>query len=769
MDHGEAVTTFAGMNPSLSNRSLSVLHILLLCISASQAQVDLLFDGNVPVDRQGVPLSLAWSGGINYTQVGQIDLDQDGLKDLFFFDRTGNKVTTLLNTGGSGTGSYVLTRSYDHVWPFAELHDWVLLRDYDCDGKEDIFTYSLAGFSVYRNISTPDGLAFELLTFRAECDFVFTDGTSQVTNLYVSSDDLPGLADVDGDGDMDVLTFSQLGSYVEYYKNLSLETYGTCDSLAFERRNVCWGRFSENVSTNDVTLNADCQFQVPNPEMGEEPAKYTTTDELAQPKAHAGSTVTPIDLDGDGVMDLLLGDISYANIVALGNGGTVDDSFMTSADIAFPNVDNPVNMPVFPGAFYLDVTNDGKRDLLVSPNARSLSQNYESVWFYQNIGTDSAPVFEFQQRDLFQNRMLDFGEGAYPVPFDHNGDGLMDLIVANDGYYHPSGSYIGKLALLENIGTATAPAFSLITDDYMGLSTSGIGVSMYPTFGDVDGDGDLDMYVGDLQGRLHFFRNTATGPVAQFELALPNITNAEGEIIDVGRHATPQFVDLDEDGLVDLIAGEQNGNVNYLRNTGTSAAPAWTLVTDSLGKIRTNTNFTLGHSVPFIYTSDAGEREILVASESGWLWHYTNIEGNLEGTWDLEVMGYLGINEGFRTGLCVHDLTGDGELDLVVGNYRGGLSFWRSDVISDVADRTLPGYPLNAYPNPTTDEVVLEVSESHPKGLVWVVRNALGQQVAEHQATGPRTVLNLEALPDGLYLVRGEGQGQTPSIRIVKE
>ncbi len=645
----------------------------------------------------------------------------------------------------------------------------MLLRDYDCDGKEDIFSYSLAGFAVYRNTSTDQGLSFSLLTGRVECDYVFSDGTSQVTNLFVSSDDLPGLADIDGDGDLDVLTFSQLGSYVEYYKNLSLENYGTCDSLALERRNVCWGRFSENVSTNDVTLNADCEFQVPNPEMGEEPEKVNTLDALGQPKAHAGSTVTPLDLDGDGVMDLLLGDISYANIVALSNGGTVDDSFMTSADNAFPNPQDPVDLPVFPGAFYLDVTNDGKRDLLLSPNARSLSQNFESLWYYQNMGTDAAPVFEFQQRDLFQNRMLDFGEGAYPVPFDHNGDGLVDLIVANDGYYHQSGSYTGKVALLENVGTATAPAFNLITDDYMGLSTSGIGVSMYPTFGDVDGDGDLDMYVGDQQGRIHFYRNTTTGAVAQFELAQANVTYSGGETIDVGRHATPQFVDLDEDGLVDLVAGEQNGNVNYLRNTGTPSAPSWVLVTDSLGRIRTNTIYTLGHSVPVVYTSDVGEREILLGSEAGWLWHYTGLEGNLDGPWDLEVMGFLGLNEGYRTGLCLHDFTGDGELDMVVGNYRGGLSFWRSDVISGDADRSPLSEALRALPNPTQGEVVIESPEPLGAGTTWVVRNALGQVVAQQPAMGSRCVLQLGALPDGLYLVRGEGTTTTSSVRVLKE
>ncbi|MCB0779375.1 MAG: hypothetical protein KDC03_07565, partial [Flavobacteriales bacterium] len=56
-------------------------------------------------------------------------------------------------------------------------------------------------------------------------------------NLFVTQVDVPGIVDVDGDGDLDVLTFSIFGSYMEYHKNLSMELYGTCDSLTFEVRN----------------------------------------------------------------------------------------------------------------------------------------------------------------------------------------------------------------------------------------------------------------------------------------------------------------------------------------------------------------------------------------------------------------------------------------------------------------------------------------------------------------------------------------------------
>ncbi len=737
-----------------------ILNAVLVLITAGTctAQADLQFDGSIPVSRQGANLVMPWAGGINYTQVGQLDLDLDGLKDLFFFDRTGNKITTLLNTGGTGTGAYTLSRAFDTIYPFSELHDWVLLRDYNCDGKEDIFSYSQAGFSVYRNTSTTSGLSFDRLKFRVECDFVFTDGSSQRTNLFISSEDIPGIADIDGDGDLDILTFSQLGSFVEYYKNLSVENHGTCDSLDFVRRNACWGRFAENASTNAITLNSSCDFQVPNPEI-------TGPDD----RAHSGSTVTPLDLDGDGVMDLLLGDISFPNIVALTNGGSVDDSFMTAQDPLFPSNSVGVQVPIFPASFFIDVNGDAKRDLLVCPSARSLAQNYEGVWYYANTGTDAAPVFEFQQTDLFQNRMLDFGEGAYPVPFDHNGDGLMDLVVANDGYYFQTGDNIGKLALLENVGTAEQPAFNLTTDDYMNLSTSGIGNAMYPAFGDVDGDGDLDLYIGDENGKLHFYRNTATGPIAQFTLAQPNVTNTDGADIDVGRYATPQFVDLDQDELPDMVIGEQNGNLNYFRNTGTASQATWTLVTDSLGHVRTNTIYTLGHSVPFVFSNADGEHEILVASESGFLWHYTGIDGNLSGTWTLQDTSYLDLNEGYRAGLCAYDFTGDDELDLVIGNYRGGLSFWRSDLPSTISipersERTT----VVARPNPTAGLVEMLSSDVLLPSASWVVRNALGQTLLRERVQGERTTLDLSKLADGLYTIQVEAPGfRSSPVRVV--
>src|SRR5690606_39222908 len=140
-------------------------------------------------------------------------------------------------------------------------------------------------------------------------------------NLYITDADLPGIADIDGDGDLDVLTFSIWGNILEYHKNLSMELYGHCDSLVYEVRSRCWGDFQESMEGSSLTLNMPCTYNVPNPEMptGEDGAIRPQGSD----RAHAGSTILPLDLDGDGDMDLLLGDLLFPHISALYNGGTV--------------------------------------------------------------------------------------------------------------------------------------------------------------------------------------------------------------------------------------------------------------------------------------------------------------------------------------------------------------------------------------------------------------------------------------------------------------
>ncbi|MBK7754342.1 MAG: VCBS repeat-containing protein [Flavobacteriales bacterium] len=193
---------------------------LLILSPAMQAQFLLQHDGGLPVVRDTVTLAMPWVGGLNWCQVSQADMDLDGEKDLFIFDRSGNEVIALIHQGGPGSSTYTYDPIISTTWPFNELESWAYLRDYNCDGKQDLFSYSpgQGGFSVHKNVSTGSELEFELAYSLVGSNYVPTWSP----NLYVTQVDLPAIDDMDGDGDLDVLTFSIFGAYVEYHRNLSM-------------------------------------------------------------------------------------------------------------------------------------------------------------------------------------------------------------------------------------------------------------------------------------------------------------------------------------------------------------------------------------------------------------------------------------------------------------------------------------------------------------------------------------------------------------------
>ena len=127
---------------------------------------------------------------------------------------------------------------------------------------------------------------------------------------------------------------------------------------------------------------------------------------------------------------------------------------------------------------------------------------------------------------------------------------------------------------------------------------------------------------------------------------------------------------------------------------------------------------------------------------------------------------FLDIHDGARTGLCLYDFTGDGALDMVLGNFRGGLSFWRSDAISGIAAHVNGQASFIIAPNPGNGQVELQLGQAVSTGQ-WVLRDVLGQVVLRTAATGSKTRLDLSGIASGTYLVRLEGPAPTATQRMV--
>lgn len=736
------------------------------------------FEKNITVqvfDKLNNQYAQPWIGGFNHIQVSEIDLNLDGINDLFTFDRAGNKISTFINQGIPSTISYNYAPQYKDSLPI--LHDWVLFRDYNCDGKMDIFTYSSGGAAVYKNISQTQ-LSFELVTNLVYSDFLPDDTLNNPINLYISSTDIPAIDDIDGDGDLDVLTFSILGTYVEYHKNLSVENYGTCDSLVFKLANKCWGYFAENLSNNSVTLNDTCDYNVSNPQR----LAYINNQieqEVYTNKKHSGSTLLTLDLDNNNSKELILGDVSFNNLTALYNADTTLNftaSYMNVEDQNFPSNNSStlaVNMDIFPAGYYIDVNNDNKKDLLATNNCYAGCENSKSVWLYLNNGTTSLPDFSFQQTNFLQQDMIELGERSHPVFFDYDGDGLQDLIVGNYGKYDKSVSllYTSGLSLYHNIGTITTPIYKLLDDDFAGISTINLDLvgnkpvlGIHPTFGDLDSDGDEDMMIGDYFGNLHYFTNNAgASNPANFVLNQPKYQS-----IDVGNYATPQLIDLNRDGKLDMVIGKENGYFTYYENTGTLSVPTFTKITDSLGHVSTlHPNFFKGNSVSCIIDV-AGSYSMFAGSASGNVFKFGNIDGNLSGTFSRLDTNFLKINEGTNSAVTIANVNNDLYLDMVVGNQAGGVAFFegKQPVIS--VEEFDKWADINLYPNPTNDNVFIDFGKNSINHATLELIDLLGKTLIRQEVRKSIENINLIDVPHGIYLIKFTNRVGSKVFKLVK-
>lgn len=718
-------------------RSFYLFAATFFISSLLSAQPFLNRDHSISVTKNALVLNLSWLGGLNNPQFSTIDLNEDGVDDLFIFDKSGNMIIPLIQEGGPGEINFSFKPSY--IKKFPELSDWVLLRDYDCDGYQDIFTYSSfgPGAMVYQN-NGQEGLEWFTIADSLLFSYFELGSSTGDVNIFISTIDLPAIYDVDDDGDLDIFTFQLQGSKVEFHMNFSMENEEVC-GLDYELKNRCWGYFSESESSEEILLGQDC-FNVVDPK-------------AADPNHHTGSTLLMLDINNDGYKELVMGDVNYSSITTVINGGPSSSGpdSCTSVNYNFPNDNESLILNNFPASFYLDINNDNVNDLVVAPNAQYTSDNVDAIRLYLNNGENDLPDLELESSSFLQSDMIDVGEGAFPLVIDVDLDGLQDLLIGNRKRTIDS-TINSSVAYFKNVGSLSSPAFEWITDDVFDLSTMGIGEALYPTFMDLDGDAALDLIVGTLSGDVYYFINAANStdemdfPGPAFEL-----TDSDGSGIDIGQMAKPQAFDINGDNLSDLLIGDRTGHINYYENTGTTANPEFTFVSDTLGDIQVPGYLVnTGYASPFFYNED-GEVKLIIGSETGEIQYYDNISNNLSGTFDLITGPASLFNEGKRTAIARVDINNDGLKDLFIGNYRGGVSFFKGDLTSDIS-KLEDELGFTVFPNPTRQLLNITFSENILHDIK--IYNKLGQLLYDKtEFSGDSFQLNVENWEDGQYII----------------
>jgi len=685
-----------------------------------------------PVIRDFVDArELAWAGGIDNAQFSSLDLNLDGIDDLLIFDRNGHRLLPMLHSGVVGTTNFTYAPEYLSALPAME--GFVLTRDYDRDGDFDLFTFADGGIICYENNSSAWGeLHFkpfdQLRKMKSEGD----NGGS--LPIEVVEFDVPSLSDMDRDGDLDILVFDITGTLLAYHQNISREFFGHDDSLTFILNEGCWGHIQESNTSGIFNQDVFCK---------------TGGRELPPNRQHVGSSVLAIDIDGDGDSEALLGDVGYDKMVLAENGGDSLHAYVDTVYDSYPP-SNPIDIDLFPAAFHLDIDQDGARDLIMAPTQVGLSENLRSVGYYLNVGTDRIPNFLFRNNEFLQEDMWDVGSRAYPLLIDYDGDSLMDLVVGNYGYY-TQGNFRPQIALFKNFGTDTLPIWELITDDLGQIAFSNrYPAYVPPAMGDLDGDGDLDMLVGRIGGGLDFYINRSSSPTSTF----PNLSfeSANYQGIDVGGEAQPQLIDVNEDGLIDLLIGNSTGNVHYYQNQGNVQVPSFTLITDNFGQIEVG-----GNARPFLFTS-MGKRFVSVGSHKAGVQLF-RFPDNLSATDAFPVVDTLGpgSHAGFYLAPTYADVNGDSLPDLVLGNAAGGMTFLahlQDSLPSDSTPVTLTtlSQELLVYPNPSNGRVTIEQQGSTQPIQIRLI-DMQGRTLTQVQTSQQRFSWDLDEWTDGVYLL----------------
>ena len=238
----------------------------------------------------------------------------------------------------------------------------------------------------------------------------------------------------------------------------------------------------------------------------------------------------------------------------------------------------------------------------------------------------------------------------------------------------------------------------------------------------------------------------------------------------MGDYATPQIVDMDANGTNDLVIGARNGKLAYYRHTGTTTIPVMDSITHFFGGVKSALpGYITGYSYPCVF-KQGGVTNMLVGNESGFIRRYNNIDGNLGGTFTWVDSTFLDIWQGTRTAPHLSDINNDGKLDLIVGNYEGGVSFYKGvNALTTANLDNLIHFNFDLFPNPTNSTFNIHILNEENKTYALELYNVMGQLIASEKIEHNILTLSTQNLSQGVYIckvseINLQGQKQTGSL-----
>ncbi len=426
----------------------------------------------------------------------------------------------------------------------------------------------------------------------------------------------------------------------------------------------------------------------------------------------AGSWFRFVDINGDGKKDLFCDNSAagmryYQNISAnpAQTGGLTFNLVSTN----FQNINAEFNnIPAF-----ADLDGDGDLDFFAGRQIGTLG-------FFRNTGTAASPNFVFvtdfyDSLSTFETAppCTAFTSGPvraakYPPhvftskndlekPFGHGANNIEFADIDADGDFDFFWGDINNINMyfFENQGSSTVSDLVKVSNCYLPFETFGFNA---PSFGDLDGDGDLDALIGaanpgnDIDNFIHLL-NLGAADAPLFLVATKNFIRS----IDVGSFCSPQLVDIDGDCDKDLITGSAKGRLYFFRNTGTGGTPIFELISSNFG----NLDFGEFNATPIPAFADIdadGDFDLFVGKDDGTISLYRNTGNTQTPAFTLATSQYLGLTVNTLPVCAFADIDADGDFDLFVGEWKftgnANIRFYRNQGTAQNANFTLENAQL---------------------------------------------------------------------------
>uniref|UniRef100_UPI0034E04E55 FG-GAP-like repeat-containing protein n=1 Tax=Candidatus Thiodubiliella endoseptemdiera TaxID=2738886 RepID=UPI0034E04E55 len=562
-----------------------------------------------------------------YSKPTLADIDGDGDLDLVVGEKYGT-LKYYQNTGTTSNPAYEAKTGDSNPFDGIDVgyRSKPTLADIDGDGDLDLVVGEKNGtLKYYQNTGTTSNPAYEAKT----------GDDNPFNGIDVGDSSSPTLADIDGDGDLDLVVGNGGGTFKYYYNQQSFFVDGQAPTPtatnSWTLSNIPAGQsafkvgdvisltltMSETLKLNNTTgskvVIAGKDFVL------DKTASTTAGDKklVFKYSVQAGDSIAATDF----YIDNPTRDITLNNITNVaGNAPVFTADRVVLAKTKFEYIEktgsgnNPfegIDVGDLSPPTLADIDGDGDLDLV-------MGEFYGTLKYYQNTGTTSNPAYEVKTGNSNPFDGIDVGRYSAPILVDIDGDGDLDLVV---------GEIYGTLKYYQNTGTTSNPTYEAKTGGSNPFNGIDVGYYSKPTLADIDGDGDLDLVVGEKYGTLKYYQNTGTTSNPAYEAKTGDSNPFDG--IDVGYRSKPTLADIDGDGDLDLVVGENNGTLKYYQNTGTTSNPAYEAKT--------------GDDNPF-----------------------------------------NGIDVGDSSSPTLADIDGDGDLDLVVGKYDGTLKYYYNQQPSSV-------------------------------------------------------------------------------------